>query len=121
MPSDAFPEKLAVNLKRWAWDRPVIVLLVLLPAIVVPHLLDLGYWASDPETLIITGATLGLGMLCVPIELKFPKLGSFAIAFCLYWLSDAFFDPHGLVSLLLLGERPSCQCLDLAPTFEERR
>jgi hypothetical protein len=92
-----------MKLKQWIWDNPVVVLAVLLPAILVPHLLDLGYWATDVETLLIGGAALLIGLLCAPIESALPRIANFLIALAVYWLVDVFFDKQGYFAACALG------------------
>ncbi len=87
------------RLREWVWDRPFIVLALLLPAILVPHLLDLGYWRSDPETLAIGGGSAMIGLALAIVEWKAPRVANLLIAVAIYWLFDVYFDDRGLAAV----------------------
>jgi hypothetical protein len=84
------------------WDRPVVVLAVLLPAIVVPHLLDLGYWRLDLETLAIGLGACLVGLSLSIVEYKIPRIANLVIAIASYWLFDVYFDDRGYVAACVL-------------------
>ncbi len=87
-----------VIIREGLWDHPIFVLALLLPAIVVPHLLDLGYWRSDLETLAIGGGAALVGLALAIVEWKAPRIANFIILIAVYWLVDVYFDWSGLAA-----------------------
>ncbi len=86
------------RLREGLWDRPIVVLTFLLPAILVPHLLDLGYWRADFEILAIGGGSALVGLALAIVEWRAPRIANFIIIIAVNWLFDVYFDETGLAA-----------------------
>ena len=87
-----------IGAKQLRLDHPGLVLAVLVPAVLVPHLLELGYWPSDPEVLTLGAGPAGLALLGARILARFDRFASLLMAIGVYWLADVYFDHFGYAS-----------------------
>lgn len=96
----------------------------LLVAIVLPAMLDLGYWLTDAEVLLMALLFFVIGLVLSSVLKEFDRVRGALIAFLIYWIMDGYFLGAPWVALVvgvalyfLLQSRFSENLLPMILTF----
>ena len=84
-------------MRIWALQFSVILL-----AILLPHLLDVGYSLTSFETLVVGAIAIALSLLFAAITVRSRELGFFSLAFLGYWLVDSYFISIDVIAIVVL-------------------
>ncbi|MGE5548785.1 MAG: sulfatase-like hydrolase/transferase [Solirubrobacterales bacterium] len=72
-----------------------VIAAIFLLAILIPHMLDVGYWLTDMEVLTAAAGALGLGLAAGALSSARPRLFGTLLGFLAYWLADVYFFRSG--------------------------